>query len=446
LLSTDGVRLSRFVITYGHVLPGEHVLYDVASDRYVGVDDRALQAIGRWGEAPPASGEEAECARALKELGILVADEAADRARLAAAERRAAEGEPGTAYVTILTTLACNLACTYCIQKDHPQSGHMDAATEEATVAWVLRTAAASGASRLVVHYIGGEPLLRKDFILRTARRFAAETSALGLGFGWEITTNGLFLDLPFARAMEAFGPGLVKVSVDGDRETHDAARVHRDGRGTFDAVLAAVQAVALGCPGIRVGLAGNFRAGQEASFERLLERLERDGLAGRLEWIRFKPVIEDGGCGSGCGTREASESLVQLGRRAAERGLSRREAGGVDDLSPCELHWDQAWIVDPDGLVYKCFAVAGRPEMSVGSVRQGVLRQAPLVAARPWDACGDCPFVPVCMGGCIGGRFVAEGRVGVICDRAAFERRFREEITRRYLEEFHPESRAAAA
>lgn len=440
------MRLSRYVITYGHVRPGEHVLYDVASDRYVGVDDRTLEAIGRWREAPPAAGEEAECARALEELGLLVSGDAADDARLAAAEARAREGEPGTAYVTILTTLACNLACTYCIQKDHPQSGHMDAETEAATVEWVLRAAASSGASRLVVHYIGGEPLLRKDFVLRTARRFAGAARELGLGFGWELTTNGLFLDLPFARALEAFGPGLVKITVDGDRETHDAARVHRDGRGTFDAVLAAVRAVALGCTGVRVGLGGNFRAGQEASFARLLERLEREGLSGRLEWIRFKPVIEDGGCGSACGTRDANQSLVQLGRQAAERGLSRRQAGGVDDLSPCELHWDRAWIVDPEGLLYKCFAVAGRPEMSVGSVRQGLLRPAPLAAARPWEACGDCPFVPVCLGGCIGGRWVTEGRIGVVCDRAAFERRFRDEIPRRYLEEFYPEREAAAA
>jgi len=446
LLSAWGVRLSRFVVTYRHVRPGEHVLYDVASDRYVGVDERALEAIARWGEAPPAPGEEAECARALADLGLLVADEAADDARLAEAERRAGEGDPGTAYVTLLTTLACNLACTYCIQKDHPRTGRMDGPTEAATVEWVLRTAAASGASRLVVHYIGGEPLLRKDFVLRTARRFAEETRALGLGFGWEITTNGVLLDVPFARSMEALGTGTIKVTLDGERDTHDAARVYRDGRGSFEAALAATRDVALGCPGIRVRVGGNFREGQEASYGRLLDRLEAEGLAGRLESVRFKPVIDAAGCAASCGSGGSHQALVQLGREAAGRGLSRREAGGIDEVAPCELHWERAWVVDPGGLVYKCFAVAGRPEMAVGSVRGDPLRPAPLTAARPWDACGDCPFVPVCLGGCIGGRYVAEGRIDVLCDRPGFERRFREEITRRYLEEFHPESAAEAA
>ena len=32
----------------------------------------------------------------------------------------AAEGMPGTLYVTLMPTLACNLACGYCFQKEHP--------------------------------------------------------------------------------------------------------------------------------------------------------------------------------------------------------------------------------------------------------------------------------------------------------------------------------------
>jgi uncharacterized protein len=435
------VLLSRFILTYRDVRPGEHVLYDVVEDRYLGVDDRALAAIERWRCAAPAP-DEAETARALLDLGVLVADAAGDDARLAAAERRAAEGEPGTAYVTLLTTLACNLACTYCIQKDHPATGHMPPAVEAAALEWVMRSAVRSRARRLVVQFIGGEPLLRKEMLLRAAGWLAAACQVQGLGFAWELITNGVTLDVPFARAMAACGPGLLKVTIDGDAETHDRARVFHDGRGSFEKVFGALLAVAREVPEVRLRVGGNFREAEERSFARLLDRMAAEGLAGRLESVRFKPVVEAGACGSACGGGATSEALVQLGRKAAERGLSRLPSGGVDEVAPCELHWDRAWVIDPQGLVYKCFAVAGRPEMAVGNVLEDrPLRPAPLTAARPWEACGTCPFVPVCLGGCIGGRFVAEGQVGVLCRRPRFEERFRREIVDRYLEEFPPES-----
>ena len=38
------MRLSRFVLTYRDVRPGEHVLYDVIGDHYVGVDGSTLDA------------------------------------------------------------------------------------------------------------------------------------------------------------------------------------------------------------------------------------------------------------------------------------------------------------------------------------------------------------------------------------------------------------------
>lgn len=433
------MRLSRFVLTFRDAAPGEHVLYDVVTDCYLGVDDRALTAIARWDAAQPAPGEEAESAATLRSLGFLVENDEDDDARLQAAEQAAAQGQPGTMHVTLLPTLACNLACTYCIQRDHPRSGNMSGSTEAATLAWLERTAAESRPERLSVQYLGGEPLLRKDFVLRTAEHLAGLARSLGIPFRWGIATNGLLLDVPFAQAMAVHGPGHVTVTLDGDRETHDAARVRRDGRGTFDEVLRHGAEVALACPDVAVRVNGNFLEGQRASFERLLERLEAAGLAGHLSEVSFQPVVEAAGCGAACGPGAESEAVVQLGKRATERGLSRKSAGGIDTIAPCELHWNQAWVIDAEGRLYRCFAAAGRPELSIGDVRAGPVRPDPLRSTRPWESCGRCAFLPVCLGGCIGGRYAADGVIAVDCQRPSFELRFQEEVVRRYLDEFHP-------
>ncbi len=443
------MRLSRYVVTYREVCPGEHVLYDVVGDRYVGVDDAALTAINRWGDADPAPGDESAAAAQLLEMGFLVADDAGDAARLAQAERTAARGRPGKAYVTLLPTLACDLACEYCIQKDHPAQGHMKPEVESAALDFIARTVPASGAEALALYFFGGEPLLRKDMVLRAAAATAAAMRRHGIRFEWQIVTNGVSLDVPFARAMAELGPGAVKVTLDGDRETHDRVRVYRNGRGTFDRIFSATAAVARECPGIKVQVVGNFRPGQERSCEALLDRIAREGLAGKLDHVWFNPVTERGGCKATCGT-QAVETMTQLGAAARRRGIRFPDAdGGVDTVSPCELHWDHAWTIDPEGRLYRCLAVAGRRELAIGDVWQGVTRKDPLVAGRPWDkGCSDdCPFVPVCLGGCMGGSVATGGRLGeVACDREALEIRFRRSVVRRYLDEFHPDSENEAS
>ncbi len=440
------MRLSRFVLTLRDVVPGEHVLYDVIGDRYVGVDGGTLAAVERWSAAPPAEGAEADTARTLAELGLVVAGCAEDEARFEAYRASAAEGFPETAYVILMPTLSCNLACTYCFQKDHPASGRMSAETEAAALAWIERKVMTTGARRLLVHYIGGEPLLRKDFLVRTARALAGALRPRGVAFAWEITTNGIGLDPGLLGDLSALGHGTVKVTLDGDRDNHDAARVYRDGRGSFDAVFDALVTVARACPDVTFRVGGNVRPGAEASCEALLDRLEAAGLAGRFESVRFKPVMDvERGCGQSCGSQQAStDQLTQLGAR---RGIAREAPAGIDTVTPCELHWDRSFVIDPAGRVYKCFAVAGRPELALGTVRADELSPDPLTAGRPWESCGaDCPFAPVCLGGCLGGRYMQLGRPGgIMCDRPALEARFRAEIARRYLEEFHPGAAPAA-
>ena len=81
--------------------------------------------------------------------------------------------------------------------------------------------------------------------------------------------------------------------------------------------------------------------------------------------------------------------------------------------------------------------AVAGRPEVAIGTVRDGALKGAPLLELRPWEKCGDCPYLPVCVGGCLGGQYLKTGRRDEVnCKKEWFEASFREAVPRRYLAE----------
>ena len=448
LPSSTRMQLSRFVLTYRDVRPGEHVLFDVITDQYVGVDDAALAALQRAPTLPPDDARR-EVETALEGSGLLVDSRADDDARLRAFLEAANEGIPGTMHVTLMPTLACNLACTYCFQKDHPAFNKMQSKTEASTVEWILRQVDAAASRRLLVHYFGGEPLTRKDYLLRTAEVFSAAMAARGGGFEWELTTNGIGLDAAFLTAMRAFGPGAVKVTLDGDKDTHDAARVYRSGKGTFDEIFANLVGVARSAPDVRLRLGGNFRPEQRASYERLIVRLKAERLDGLFEAIRFKPVIDTGAaaeaastCTSCASVSREADAVKQLAEAVDASGLARTPSGHAVPVGPCELHWKNSYVIDPEGHVYKCPAVAGRPELAVAQVAKPVPeRPAPLLALRPWEKCGDCPFMPVCVGGCLGGKFLQTGRTDeVFCRKEHFEVAFAADVRARYLDEFGAE------
>ena len=445
------MQLSRFVVAYPEVRPGEHVLYSVLHDRYVGIDPLTKAAIARWerGE-PPLDDAERETREVLLEDGFLVESRAHDDEQLRAHLDTAREGVPSTLFVTLMPTLQCNLACNYCFQKEHPAFGKMSSPTEDATLEWILRVIDERGLSRLHVHYFGGEPTTRKDFCLRTAEVLSASMKARGGAFDWQMTTNGVLLDLDFALRMERFGHGGYKITLDGDKETHDRERVYRDGRGSFDAIFENV--VALARSGIKVRIGGNFFPDQAASFEKLLDRIEAAGLAGLLEGVKFKPIVDTqkratGTC-TNCSSKEETQTLVQLNRSIERRRMAPTESK-VESLEtllgPCELHWRNSYTIDPDGNVYKCPAVAGLPDLAVTQVASAAAEKiAPLLELRPWEQCGDCSYMPVCVGGCLGGKFLKTGRRDqVACKKDVFEQSFRETVVRRYLAEF-PEADAA--
>ena len=55
----------------------------------------------------------------------------------------------------------------------------------------------------------------------------------------------------------------------------------------------------------------------------------------------------------------------------------------------------------------------------------------------RPWEQCGDYAFMPVCMGGCLGGQYLKTGRLDQVhCRKPEFELMFSDKVKRRYESE----------
>ncbi len=102
----------------------------------------------------------------------------------------------------LFTDWKCNLDCHYCFQYDNVRPG-MSLETAKASIDWLKSLGCR------VLSIMGGEPLVRKDFILEVMR-YGTEN-----GFFVYLPTNGYLLDKAFIDEMGSLGVAAVNLAVD---------------------------------------------------------------------------------------------------------------------------------------------------------------------------------------------------------------------------------------
>lgn len=139
----------------------------------------------------------------------------------------------------------CNLECSYCFYLEKARlyqgegSFRMSPEVLERYIAGYIE---AQPGPEVHFAWQGGEPtLLGIDFFRRALE--LQRLHARGKTVRNAIQTNGVLIDDAWAEFLKA-NEFLVGLSIDGPRELHDAYRIDKGGRPTFDRVLAALKAL----------------------------------------------------------------------------------------------------------------------------------------------------------------------------------------------------------
>jgi uncharacterized protein len=225
----------------------------------------------------------------------------------------------GTAFHVMAkpTGAICNLDCEYCffLSKEQLYPGsefRMDPAVHEAYLRQLLE--AHAGADEVVVAFQGGEPtLMGLDFFRRTLE-LEQRLRRPGQRILNTIQTNATLLDDHWAAFLREHD-FLVGVSIDGPRALHDAYRVDKGGKPTFDRVVRGIEVLR------RHGVEWNALTTVNAAngdHGREVYRFLRDDLGAR--YLQLIPIVE-----------RATPELLPLaeegwGRRAGERPLYRQQ------------------------------------------------------------------------------------------------------------------------
>jgi len=328
-------------------------------------------------------------------------------------------GEPltGLREIYLHVTHRCGRGCRHCYDRDAARD-----ADELTTGEWknVIDQSAALGAGSFV--FIGGDPLLRDDFVELLDHVTGAHGGRARFFFNSHV-------DERLAGELAVAGRGRLKplVSIDGPRAINDELR----GEGSYDDVMASI--ASLGAVGL-LPLANTVLVRPALpGLSQLARELRAAGVT-RMHLILPHQAGGAGGDGSAGGaypggpcSDSAPENILiptgaellaavrELLATAEEIGLVvdnlaswRRRLGARNDLCAAGCR-DLA--VDPYGRVHACVITAGDPAFLAGSLREQPLEQIwrasaglrLLRASRARDRaeCLACPVADACGGEC---------------------------------------------
>jgi len=292
----------------------------------------------------------------------------------------------------LLTTLRCNLKCSYCSLGVGDVLGSQRNATYSLDALDTFIATHLSGYEIYVTFY-GGEPTLNLDLMLEVMRRHPT--------FRFQLQTNGTLLDdLPDWVLAKLSN---ILVSIDGGEKVTDGYR----GRGIYRQVLKNVNAV-------RDRVGGTLTArvtwsDADTSFEEL------DQLAQDFDYVYFQFVAQDGAYApDAMGKRRAvitqlvekffsGETLypfIPVMGTVRNKVLPSRAKELYAGLTQCRASTHLLNVM-PDGKIFPCPDLMYLPEMLQGDVVGNWLKPSPL-QPHPDMPCERCGAFAFCRRNCM--------------------------------------------
>jgi uncharacterized protein len=230
------------------------------------------------------------------------------------------------------TGAICNLDCTYCffLSKEALYPGTRPRMTDDVLEAYLRQLLEAHQAPEVNVAWQGGEPTLMGLDFFRRSIEVVEKYRKPGQQILHTIQTNGVLLDDDWAAFFKEH-KFLVGLSVDGPRAMHDAYRVNKGGRGSFDQVMRGWEY--LRKHGVDVNILCTLHAAN-ADHPVEMYRFFRDTL--HAEFLQLIPIIERATpatlavANQGWGERPGGDRplYVQEGSLVTERSVTAEQYG----------------------------------------------------------------------------------------------------------------------
>ena len=332
----------------------------------------------------------------MAEEGYVVEDEEMEKVMAIHYIRAAAYGNSPVVKATVVTTMACNLACRYCFETGMGKSPTMDQETAQMVFDQIIQRGQNPYVNSIDIDFYGGEPLLNMDIIKYLSEKFQTWCKENKKSYGFTMTTNGTLLTPDVVDELKPLGFHGARITIDGVKEIHDARRPFKTAKGSsFDTIMKNLADIVNKLPVTLVNVCSKESI---RHLPALLDELEEKQILRKLDM--FQPGIEQpyfDKQGKVCGimdcalTKESAENFLLAIHELFRRDLPPR--GELLQGSNCSVMAAQGLLIfNADGKIYKCPVLMDKPEFSVGHVSQEKLNKHHFtcVTKEIWKQCLD--------------------------------------------------------
>jgi uncharacterized protein len=228
------------------------------------------------------------------------------------------------------TGAVCNLDCSYCffLSKEMLYPGSRFRMAEDLLEAYLRQLIESHAQAPVVtIAWQGGEPTLMGIDFFRRSIELAERHLLPGQRAAYTMQTNGTLIDEEWAAFFEEHG-FLIGISIDGPRAMHDAYRVNKGGKGSYDQVMRGLGL--LRAHGVEYNTLTTLHAAN-ADHGRDVYRFLRDECGSRFH--QYIPIIERVAEAAQDGTVPWTSwrdrpLYVQEGEHVTGRSLTARQYG----------------------------------------------------------------------------------------------------------------------
>lgn len=233
---------------------------------------------------------------------------------------------------------------------------------------------------------------------------------ALGKEYSSFIVTNGYLLNDEVVASLDELKTSLIQITLDGSKETHDSRRYLIGGGPTYDRIVENIDRLLRssweGKVQIRVNVDGTNQK-EFVDVYRFIQKRYPDQFGKRVTvypgFVHGEEVNPDTSCFFD--SDEKGQFLEDMHR---DHGINALSMFPSSVMGGCTMTKRNAYVVGPDGELYKCWNDVGVPELVIGNISSLTNWNMSLVAEGMVGAsfledpkCQECYFFPICDGGC---------------------------------------------
>lgn len=291
--------------------------------------------------------------------------------------------------ITLAVTHNCNARCSYCYEHGIGVSSMTDEVIDGVVDFISTRS------KNVRINWFGGEPLMNTEAI----DKISSKLNERGIDFSSYLITNGSLINNDIIDKMkDLWNVKDVQISIDGQEETYLREKNYQcSDDDIYYKILDNIIKIAKA--GIFVHIRINISHNNKSEIFALQKELEN--VFSQYDNIIIYPAFVTG-TGNPFTENEIIDIVSEMMRNT--RDVSKLTADtklfSLPRLHSCAVQSKNSFTIDADGYVYKCEHHVGEKNSSVGSIDSVNSIRNVITNSIP-ARCGNCVFLPKCMGGC---------------------------------------------